>query len=116
MEDVDVLNLRLSGTETVLPVFDLEDRAGMSLWLEALDEGWQVQEFSVAELASVLCGPCASVERVLLNPFSAGTAERAGVSREDFLRVLAGERACPIESRSMVGPHPNAGSTKRRRP
>lgn len=115
-EDVDVLVLRLSGTETVLPVFELQARTGMSLWLEALGEGWQVEELSVAELASLLCGPCASVEQILLNPFSAVAAEEAGVNREDFLRTLAGERACPIESRSMVGTQPNAGSAESGRP
>jgi hypothetical protein len=87
--DADVLTLKLSGGETVLPVFSLEEEAGMFLWLEVLDEGWQVEEFSVTELVALLCGPCASVERVAPNPFAA--TDPAGgllatVDREDFLR------------------------------
>lgn len=114
--NVDALTLKLPGGETILPVFDLEARAGMFLWLEALDEGWQVKKLSVADLVSLLCGPCASIERVLLNPFSAGDEEEAGVKREAFLRTLAGERACSIKSVSMVGSQPNVGSAERGRP
>jgi hypothetical protein len=87
-EGADVLVLRFPDGQTALPVFSLEEEAGMFLWLEALDEGWQVEEFSVGELAALLCGPCANVERVAPNPFAA--TDPAGgllatVDREDFL-------------------------------
>jgi hypothetical protein len=88
-EGADVLVLRFPDGQTALPVFSLEEEAGMFLWLEALDEDWQVEEFSVGELAALLRGPCASVERVAPNPFAA--TDPAGgllatVDREDFLR------------------------------
>jgi hypothetical protein len=44
--DVDVLTLKLPGGEMVLPVFSLEEEAGMFLCLAVLEEGWQVEEFS----------------------------------------------------------------------
>lgn len=94
-EPVDVLSLKLPGGEIVLPVFSLEAEAGMFLWLEGLDEGWQVEEFSVGELLGLLSGPCASVERVAPDPFAANNSEGgllATVNREDFLRKL-GQRA-----------------------
>jgi hypothetical protein len=89
--NMDVLILKFSDGEMVLPVFSLEEEAGMFLWLEALDEGWRVEEYSVEELVALLCGPCASVEWVAPDPFAAtGPARglRATVDRKAFLRKL----------------------------
>lgn len=86
-KDEDVLTLRPPGGQTALAVFSLEAGAGMFLWLKAPDEGWQVEESSVGELASLLFGSCTSVERVAPNHFAATDLEggpRATVHRKDF--------------------------------
>jgi hypothetical protein len=91
-EDAEVLVLGLPDGRTALPVFGLEEEAGMFLWLETAGEGWRVVEISEADLAALLRGSCAGVGRVV-DPFAAEVAGKgpAGVDREDFLRSLSGE-------------------------
>jgi len=90
----DVLVLKLPDGQMALPVFGLEEEAGMFLWLETAGEGWRVVEISEADLAALLRGSCAGVGRVV-DPFAAEVAGKgpAGVDREDFLRALSGERS-----------------------
>lgn len=66
---LEVLATRLAGAEEALPVFSHEEEAEMffRLW-EVGSDGWQVRESTAGELISVLYGPCASVERVALDP------------------------------------------------
>jgi hypothetical protein len=93
-EDADVLVLGLPDGQTALPVFGLEEEAGMFLWLETAGEGWRVVEISEADLAALLRESCAGVRRVV-HPFAVEAAGKgpASVDREDFLRSLSGERS-----------------------
>jgi predicted RNA-binding Zn ribbon-like protein len=94
-ESADVLVLRFPDGQTALPVFGLEEEAGMFLWLETAGEGWRVAELSEADLVALLRGSCASVRRIA-RPFAgagdAGSAP-ATVDREVFLRALLEERS-----------------------
>jgi hypothetical protein len=92
-KDADVLVLRLPDGQTALPVFGLEEEAGMFLWLETAGEGWRVAEISEAALANLLRESCAGVRRIV-RPFAAGCGGTglATVDREDFLRTMPGER------------------------
>ncbi len=56
-----------SGREA-LPVFSFEDEARMFLELGAPGGDWRVRVTSGGELVSVMCGPCATVDRVVLDP------------------------------------------------
>jgi hypothetical protein len=52
-----------------LPVFSGEGEAEMFVWLEeACQDGWRVRETSAGELVSILCGSCAGVRSVVLDP------------------------------------------------
>jgi hypothetical protein len=84
--------LGLPDGRTALPVFGLEEEAGMFLWLETAGEGWRVVEISEADLAALLGESCVGVRRVV-HPFAAEVTGKgpAGVDREDFLRALSGE-------------------------
>jgi hypothetical protein len=54
-----------------LPVFGLEEEAGMFLGLETVGEGWCVAETSEADFAALLRDSCASV-RGVVHPFAEG--------------------------------------------
>ena len=86
----------------VLPAFSHEDEAEMFLWFGyALEDGWHVRETSAGELASLLCGPCADVGGVALDPLpgmaEAGTVDLVSVDRKRFVRrIVAGGEGRPI--------------------
>ena len=63
------LTVRIDPRREALPVFSFPEEAEMflSLWELGYD-GWQARESTAGELISVLYGPCASVERVALDP------------------------------------------------
>ena len=65
---MEVLTSNLDCGEEVLPVFSFEDEANAFLRLGALGNDWRVRETAGGEIVSVLCGPCASVGRVVLDP------------------------------------------------
>jgi hypothetical protein len=65
---MEVLTANLACGEEVLPVFSFEDEANMFLRLGAQGNDWRARETAGGELVSVLCGPCASVDRVVLDP------------------------------------------------
>jgi hypothetical protein len=80
--------------EKALPVFSGEGEAEMFVWLGgAFEDGWGVRETSAGELVSILCGPCAGVGRVALDP-SPGMAAEAirlvSVSRKIFVSRIVG--------------------------
>src|SRR5215216_5788225 len=85
--DVDVLTLKLSGGETALPVYSLEDEA--KVFLELWTSGcWRVREMTAGKLISVLYGLCASVDRVvypLPGPFAVALSGLASIAREVFM-------------------------------
>jgi hypothetical protein len=100
-EGADVLVLALPDGQAALPVFGLEEEAGMFLWLETAAGGWRVAlggwrvaQISEADLAALLRDACAGV-RWIVRPFAAKGMGNgpATVDREDFLRALSGERS-----------------------
>ena len=68
-EGANVLVLRFPDGRAALPVFGLEEEAGMFLWLETLGEGWRGAEISEADLGALLRGSCARV-RSVVHPFA----------------------------------------------
>jgi hypothetical protein len=87
----------LESGEEVLPMFSSEEAARRFLLPGALGEEWRVRWCSRGELISLLLGPCANVERVLLDPLSEPlTTEDAlanSVYRESFIASLTGTEA-----------------------
>ncbi len=82
--------------EEALTVFSFAEEAAMFLALERLaPDGWRVRESCAGELASLLCGPCAGVEGVALDPSPEIVVDRAltlvCMGRKAFLdRLLSG--------------------------
>lgn len=83
------------GGEEALAVFNFREEAELFVGLEELAPGgWAVRETSRGELASALCGPCAGVGGVALDPLPrAAVADEAVlglliVGREGFLERL----------------------------
>jgi hypothetical protein len=78
----------------VLPVFSFEQEVEMFLRLGGYYDGggWRARESSAGELVSVLCGPCADVEGVALDPhpemLEDGTIELVEVGRRRFVGQL----------------------------
>lgn len=76
-----------------LPVFSGEGEAEMFLWLAGTCMGdWRLRETSAGELVSILCGPCADVRSVALDPSPGMAAETIGlvsVGRERFVNWIA---------------------------
>lgn len=64
----DVLTTKLTAGEKALPVFSFEEEARMFLDLGELGNDWRVRETASGELVSVLYGPCATIDRVVLDP------------------------------------------------
>ena len=89
--NMDVLILTFSDGEMVLPVFSFEDEARMFLEIGKLG-GWRVRETSDGELISALCGPCASVRKVVLDPLPGldgeGMNDLLSMEREAFMESL----------------------------
>ena len=100
------------GDERALPVFSGEGEAEMFFWLGgAFEDGWRVRESSAGELVSILCGPCARVESVALDP-SPGMAADAisllSVGRKRFVNRIVG-RPCSYSANGT--PKGNAKTT-----
>ncbi len=110
---IEVLTIDFPGTakltdgEKALPVFrSREDAEGFLEFMQkdgsprggfsvaAAGGGWRIRETTRGELLSLLCGACAGVGRVLLDPSpgidAALMAELVGVGREDFMDRLLG--------------------------
>ena len=90
---LEVLATGLADTEKAIPVFSHEEEAELFLGLwEVGVGGWQARESSAGEIISVLCGPCASVERVALDPLPEMLLERTvglvSLSRERFVDLV----------------------------
>ena len=110
-KDADALVLRLPEGQSALPVFRLEEEAGMFLWLEGSGEGWRVAEISEADLGTLLRNSCAGMRRIV-HPFAAKGMGKglATVDREDFPRTLSGDRSRQgKETRSKVPSRISAG-------
>ncbi|MDQ3315948.1 MAG: hypothetical protein M3522_01280 [Actinomycetota bacterium] len=106
-----ILTAELAGGEKALPVFSFEDEAGMFLGLGTLRDGWRVRETTTGELVSILLGPCADVEWVLLDPLpdldGREATELVGMPRKAFVEHQLGRQAY----RKLPGEHRQAHRT-----
>ncbi len=108
----DVLTIDPDGGGRALAVFCFREEAELFLGIEEMGAGWQVRETTAGELVSELYGPCADVERVMIDPLPRNIAGRTGippltVNREDFTRILvetAGTAAGPIPALVSLRP------------
>ena len=95
---MEVLTAYLARGGEALPVFSLEDDANAFLRLGELGDDWRARETAGGELVSVLCGPCAGVERVVLDPIglpgplAEGLDGPSSTEREAFMRSLLNPR------------------------
>ena len=88
----DVLTLYYDGEE-MLPVFCHREEAEMFLRLGILGySDWRASESGARELVAVLCGPCAGVREVALDPLPEMVADGCmglvSLCRERFLRRI----------------------------
>jgi hypothetical protein len=96
---MEVLRTILASGREALPVFSFEDEARMFLDLGAPGGGWRARETTAGELTSVLCGLCANVDRVVLDPvplpgrLSEGVNELLSMEREAFMGSLLNRRS-----------------------
>ena len=91
------LTVDLDGTGEALPVFSFEEEAEMFLWLQTIEDGWEVRETTPGQLVSILYGPCADVGRVMLDPLPEIGARMQisllGMDRNDFVESVMGARS-----------------------
>ena len=89
---VEVLTIWLTGRGEALPVFSFEEEARSFCERRGLGSGWRVKEISTEELALVLFGLCADVERIALDPLAQKGTEMlmplTYMRCEDFLEFL----------------------------
>jgi hypothetical protein len=71
-EGANLLVLRFPDGQTALPVFGLEEEAGMFLGLETVGEGWCVAETSEADFAALLRDSCGARVRGVVHPLAEG--------------------------------------------
>ena len=96
-----------AGGETVLPVFSFREEVELCLHLQARGADWWPRETTTGELASLLLGLCARVEKVALDPLP-GFGERAilglvSTGRRRFMRYLMGEDTAHPERKNLSG-------------
>jgi hypothetical protein len=105
----EVFTIYPDSVRETLPIFSYEEEAEMFLWFGAPEASWRTRETTAGELVSLLCGPCADVGKVALDPLPLfGDAAMAGLVsllREDFVRNLMKERPQPrVHGRRTRGP------------
>jgi hypothetical protein len=87
----DVFTLPYQGEE-MLPVFSHREEAEMFLRLGSVGYDCRASESGARELVSFLCGPCADVRNVALDPLPEMVADRSvglvSLCREPFLRRI----------------------------
>jgi hypothetical protein len=96
-----------TGGETVLPVFSFREEVELFLHLQANGADWWPRETTTGELASLLLGLCARVDKVALDPLpSLGERESIGLlstGRRRFMRYLMGEDTAYSERNKPSG-------------
>jgi hypothetical protein len=96
-----------AGGETVLPVFSFREEVELFLRLQANGADWCPRETTTGELASLLLGLCARVDKVALDPLpSLGERETIGLvstGRRRFMRYLMGEDTAYSERNKPSG-------------
>ena len=96
-----------TGGETVLPIFSFREEVELFLHLQAKGADWWPRETTTGELASLLLGLCARVDKVALDPLP-GFGERAtlglvSTGRRRFVRHLLGEDTAHPERKKPSG-------------
>jgi hypothetical protein len=96
-----------AGGETVLSVFSFREEVELFLRLQANGADWWPRETTTGELASLLLGLCARVDKVALDPLpSLGERESIGLlstGRRRFMRYLMGEDTAYSERNKPSG-------------
>ena len=96
-----------AGGETVLPIFSFREEVELFLHLQAKGADWRPRETTTGELASLLLGLCARVDKVALDPLpSLGERETIGhvsTGRRRFMRYLMGEDTAYSERNKPSG-------------
>ena len=103
---MEVLTLDAGG-ELVLPIFSFQEEGELFLRHETTEANWWPRETTTGELASLLLGLCARVEKVALDPLP-GFGERAilglvSTGRRRFMRYLMGEDTAHPERKKPSG-------------
>jgi hypothetical protein len=103
---IEVLTIDAGG-ETVLPVFSFQQEGEFFLGPEATGADWWLRETTTGELASLLLGLYARVDKVALDPVP-GLGEReivelVSTGRRHFVRHLLGEVAAHSERKNPPG-------------
>ncbi len=96
---------RVIGPERALVVFGFEDEAQMFFMSASLGDGWCIRESSAGELISMLFGPCAYVDGVLLDPppeVCPSPTPRI-VGRRRFVDFLADRQMLWLSARANAG-------------
>ena len=102
--------------EKTLPVFSFEEEALLFLRLSGLADGWRASMSGIADLASVLAGPCSDAGRVALDPIPERGRRRphdlVSLPREAFVALLAAERRTSARRGAPAarGPTPRRGA------
>ena len=109
---MDVFTTRLCGESKALVVFGFQEEAEMflDLRLGGFEDRWKMRQTSVGELVSILCGPCADTQEVVLDPVPEIHGEALGdhlrIPRNDFLWFLLGRE---VSSNLSIVPSQNHG-------
>jgi hypothetical protein len=108
---LEVLTIRTGGEQETLPVFSSEEEAELFLGFGDVTGGWRARESGAGELVSVLCGPCAGVEEVALDPSPEmvveGTVGLVSLLRESFIGQIMARRSGSL----MLGESEERSST-----
>ena len=103
---MEVLTIAAGG-EMVLPIFSFQEESELFLRPEAKGADWAPRETTTGELASLLLGLCARVDKVALDPLPGlGERETLGLvstGRRHFLHHLLGEVAAHPERKNPSG-------------
>lgn len=89
---IEIFTALLADGEEALPIFSYEQEAELFLGFRAAESGWRIRESTAGELISVLCGPCADVKEVSLDPLpemvAEGTLCLVNLSRKRFVNLV----------------------------
>ncbi len=100
---MEALTIERGGEET-LPVFSFREEAEMFLELGGFGGGWRVRGSCAGEVVSILCGPCANVREVALDPLPEMLSERTvglvALDRERFMMRALSRVAPPAITRA----------------
>jgi len=112
---MEIFTATIRGQRT-LPIFGFRDEAETFVFLEGLGGGWRPRDSSAGELISLLFGPCAHVDGVVLDPppkiCARGQAEPVG--RKRFVALLVAKRGTRLsvrEERRQVAERPPVRSS-----